>query len=145
MRLTRKDHPETIRRYQHLRKAGWGKPRCGARWPEEGRACARERDHRRPHAAYAGMGRVVAVWDAGGASESSGFTPLEVKSARPTASQGRRRAARPVGLRDTSPNWLASLGRRVLRMVLDIEELALFLMFLAFVYFAIDWLKIIFR
>jgi hypothetical protein len=50
-----------------------------------------------------------------------------------------------VGLRKSGESSLTLAGRRLLHMVLDIEELALLVMFLAFVYFAIDWLKIIFR
>ena len=87
----------------------------------------------------------MAVWDEGAPRPSSGgFAPLE-----PRAGQPRKSAVaatrRPVGVRSASGSWLAAASRRMLKMVLDIEELALFLMFIAFVYFAIDWLQIIFR
>jgi hypothetical protein len=84
------------------------------------------------------------VWEAGATTPKSSFTALEPRKPRPARNRSRA-GTRPVGLRDRSDGWLASAGRRVLAMVFDIEELALFLMFLAFVYFAIDWMKIIFR
>ena len=62
-----------------------------------------------------------------------------------TAARRPSSRARPVGLRADEPGLLRKAGRRLLRMVVEIEELALFLMFLAFVYFAVEWLAIIFR
>ena len=149
MRLTARDNPETIRRYQHLRPAGWGRARCGARAVEVGHVCGRERDHRGPHAAHGAWRRVTAVWEAGSREGSSGtFSPVRHPTPR-AASRRRPAATRPVGLRGAaagaSDGWLTRAAWRLLSMVLDIEELALFLMFVAFVYFAIDWLAIIFR
>ena len=145
MRLSARDNPETIRRYQHLRRARWGARACGAGWPDGGRRCTREGAHRGPHAAHTRLGRVVAVWDDGAPRPSSGnFAPLDPRADQPRKSTVPA-TRRPVGLRSASGSWLTAAGRRMLKMVLDIEELALFLMFIAFVYFAIDWLKIIFR
>ena len=145
MRLTAKEHPETIRRYQHLRRARWGGRPCGVVWPEGGRRCTREVDHRGPHATHLRLGKVVAVWDEGPSrSTSAGFTPLDASGGKARSSPPPT-SRRPVGLKSKSESWLAAAGRRFLTMVLDIEELALFLMFLAFVYFAIEWLAIIFR
>ena len=55
-----------------------------------------------------------------------------------------REPGRPVGLRSGPVHGvLRTVLRRVVRAVVDIEELALLLMFLAFVYFGVGWLRII--
>ena len=145
MKLTARDNPETIRRYAHLRRARWGRAVCGARGSDTGHTCGREAGHRGPHAAHAWFGRVVAVWESGRVQGGSGgFSPVSSSKAAAAARRPSSRA-RPVGLRADEPGLLRKAGRRLLRMVVEIEELALFLMFLAFVYFAVEWLAIIFR
>lgn len=58
--------------------------------------------------------------------------------------QNEGKTGRPVGLRSRPVHGvLRTVLRRVVRAVVDIEELALFLMFVAFVYFGVGWLKII--
>ena len=141
MRLTAKDHPESIRRFAHIRPVRGGAV-CGARWTATEHACTREARHRGPHVAHGRLRRVMAVWDTGREATGS-LLPVPSADSSPRAPVGR---GRPVGLKAGGERGtLRGLGRTLLRMIVDIEELALLLMFLAFVYFALDWLKIILR
>ncbi|MDX1495755.1 MAG: hypothetical protein R3253_16920, partial [Longimicrobiales bacterium] len=91
-----------------------------------------EAGHRGPHVAHGLLRRVVAVWEGAGA----------------VASAPRRRAAprKPVGLRTKGSKGLGERLGAVARFVDEhAEEIALAVFFIAFVWFALDWLMIIMR
>lgn len=134
MRLTAREHPEAVRRYAHVRPAPPWRTRCPRICPGTSHACTLAKGHRGPHVSHAGRRRVVAVWD--------GAHPAAPPESRRRVSEVRR----PVGLRVRTPSdaltTLRSLGAALVSMG---EELALGAFFLAFVWFAIDWLLLIFR
>ena len=138
MRLIASEHGESIRRFAHLRRArSIGARSCAVRLAGTRHSCTREEFHRGPHVAHGAFRKVVAVWDTGGGPATKIGSVRESKARqRPTR--------RPVGLRTSPTGGAVSRGaRRILRMIMDIEELALLLMFVAFVYFGVGWLKII--
>jgi hypothetical protein len=134
MRLTAREHPDAVQRYAHVRPAWPWMRRCGRTCPGTSLACTLLAGHRGPHVAHGSRRRVAAVWEM-----AEGATP-----SKPTA----RRAARtrPIGLRERSPVDVLTAARRVwLRLASMGEEIALGAFFLAFVWFAIGWLRLIFR
>lgn len=75
-------------------------------------------------------GRIRAVWDL---AERPRASPEAGHRAAEARSQGGLPSRRSYSLRD-------SLGSRVMRVLSSPEELALLVLFVAFVYFGIDWL-----
>lgn len=138
MRLTAEKHPETIKRYAHLKAVrGWRTDPCAARDPGGARLCTREEGHRGPHAAHGRFGKVIAVWDGGRAPGR----------AAATVEHGRGRGAHPkgspVGLRkDPRERTLRRLLAQSLRGT-SVEDVAMIILFVAFVWFAIDWMMMI--
>ena len=133
MRLTIEERPETIKRYSHITPArGWRIRPCSAKCPGAPRSCTLERGHRGPHVAHGRFKRVVAVWDSGAGPERSGV-------------MGRTSTGKsPIGLRtNSSVGVLERVWRVVVRSLAAPEDLALFLLFLAFVWFAFEWLLLI--
>jgi hypothetical protein len=131
VKLTADRHPDGVRRYQHLRPAARRADRCGAACPGESWLCTLDRDHRGPHVSHSRLRRVLAVWDA-------------PRGAR-DVSRRRRKRHPPTGLPvRTPPNLLDAIGDLAWRIVSSAEEIALVVFFLAFVWFAFDWLRLIF-
>lgn len=129
-------------RYAHIRPAPFWRKRCGRAAPGSSRTCTRAPGHRGPHVAHSLLRRVVAVWEA---QDSRANPPAGRKrrGGKPVGlpSKGSRR---PVGLRSKGSTSLT--GRMgVLAKFVDehVEEIALAVFFVAFVWFAIDWLMII--
>lgn len=134
MRLTAEEDPETIKRYGHIRPArGWRTRSCSTTCPGTVRTCTLERGHRGPHVAHGSFKKVLAVWNSG--------TGAEVSNAMVTrASEARARS----GLRSRmSPGILETLWRFVVRTLSSAEEIALVILFLAFVWFGIGWILLI--
>lgn len=141
MKLLAKDRPAGLDRYRHIKPArGWRVKRCGRLCSGTSWTCTRERGHRGPHVAHGLLGRLRAVWD--GSSDRS-----HESSRKPATSSKRpRRARRPVGLRQERPKSLLESAGRALKFLDEHgEEIALIVFFLAFVWFALDWLMIILR
>ena len=126
MRLTIEDDPQAIRRYAHVRPTGRG-PRCGVRLSGTDRVCSLEPSHRGPHVAHGRFRRVVAVWQA--------VTPARPSSeARSRVVEARVQAGLP---RRGSPSLPARLAAPIRR--LSVEDVVLFILFAAFLGFAVDW------
>lgn len=130
MRLTREDHRDQLERFRHLRPVGrLGGKRCGASLPGSTRRCSRAREHRGPHAAHRPMGGLLAVWDDGGLetrpSQEARATPVKARRSRVP------RKGRPSGLLEIA--W-----ERTVRVLSSPEELALLILFLGLVAFAVD-------
>jgi hypothetical protein len=142
MRLTIEEHPEAIKRYGHIRPAPrWRARSCGSRLSGANHTCTRAEHHRGPHVAHARFGKVVAAWDSAAVARAPG----EAAHAGSAHRERRDRPARrPVGLPTRTPaGLLERLGRRIVRVVTSVEELALLILFIAFVWFAIDWMRMI--
>ena len=133
MRLTVEKDRETIQRYGHIRPASaWGGRVCAARCPGTARTCTLEVGHRGPHVAHGLFRKVVAVWDKG-----SGVAPAKSRT--------------PAGPRAPKEVWTGSLvgavgafWSQVVRLKPAIGDVALLILFLGFVAFAIDWFLRIF-
>ncbi|HUG35994.1 MAG TPA: hypothetical protein VML54_03530 [Candidatus Limnocylindrales bacterium] len=140
MRLIADEHPEAIKRYDHVRPAtGRGGRRCGTRCDGTPLSCTRERGHGGPHVAHARFRRVVAVWDAKAGAAAPG-PPRHAPEAPPART---RAAQRPVGLPDRSTGLLQALRARLARALASAEEIVFLIFFLAFVGFAVHWLLLI--
>lgn len=114
--------------------------RCGRVCPGTSYTCTRERGHRGPHVAHGLLGRLRAVWDA------PAGRPEEPSRKTGPSSRAPRRRGRPVGLRkEGSKSFLESAGKALKFLDEHGEEIALIVFFLAFVWFAVDWLMIILR
>ncbi|NNL30061.1 MAG: hypothetical protein HKO77_03520 [Gemmatimonadetes bacterium] len=120
-------------RYAHVKPAPFWRKRCGRTAPGSERTCTREPGHRGPHVAHGPLRRVVAVWEA--------------EDSRVAQPSGRKPATRrPVGLPSKGSSSLTGrLGVAAKFMDEHIEEIALAVFFVAFVWFAIEWLMIILR
>lgn len=138
MLLTAEEHPEAIKRYAHVARAGgWGGSECSARLDGTTRSCTRQRGHSGPHVAHGSWRKILAVWD-----EASGRRrAASRKLAEPVA---RKRSPRkPVGL-PVRPRELVQVIRDwVAGAVASAEEIAFIVFFLAFVGFALYWLWLI--
>ena len=133
MKLTIEEDPETIKRYAHIRPArGLGVRPCRHACPGSTRTCTLERGHRGAHVAHGRLRRVVAVWDGGKAPPSTASVPRAAES----RARNRPRAGKPGGA-------LQSLWKMAVRAAGSFEEIALLIFFLAFVWFAIDWMLLI--
>jgi hypothetical protein len=132
VKLTSADHPEAVRRYGHVKPAGSRKTRCNAVFPGRSFLCTRPRGHSGPHVAHGRFRRVRAVWDSG----SSG---AEVrKPARRRARGPGKRALRTPG------RERGVIARLLTGLTAHAEEVALVVFFLAFVWFAFGWLRLVF-
>lgn len=129
MRLTRAEHPESIRRYAGLRPAPRGRPRCGRRTRGVRRPCSRPRAHHGPCVAHDRLRRVVAVWDSGGA---------------PVAQSVARRTGRPSGL-SARPGPLGRLWDFARAAFGHLDEVAMVAIFGLFVYYGFQWILLILR
>ena len=131
MKITIDAHPEGVRRYQHLRPAGRREDRCGASCIDTRWFCTLARGHRGPHVAHSRLRRVQAVWDGPPASREVAPRPSKPKA--------------PTGLPVRTPRSALDLLKDVSwRLLSSAEEIALIVFFLAFVWFALDWLRLIF-
>lgn len=139
MLLTIEEHPEAIRRYAHVARAGgWGSSVCGSGLEGTARTCTRPRGHSGPHVAHGSWRKVLAVWDGAGGGAAPRVSP---RSGRPAPSG--RAPRRPVGL-PSRPRGLVQLLRDALtRALSSAEEIAFLVFFLAFVGFALHWLWLI--
>jgi len=118
VRITVEQDRETIKRYGHIRPAPvWGGGRCGARCPGTSRACTLERSHRGLHVAHGMFAEVVAVWDTDTEARRWGQDP----------------PSRFRPFRSRMDGASASLG-----------DVALLIMLLGFLAFAVDWFLRIF-
>jgi hypothetical protein len=84
--------------------------------------------------AHGAFGRVLAVWDESSAELSSSANAQRALRARSRRSPTHHR--RPTGLASAVFGWV-----RI--WVTSIEDVALLIMFLAFAWFALDWLLLI--
>lgn len=134
MRLTREEHPESLKRYRHIKRSGRGQKVCYQLCPGSARTCGRQKGHRGPHAAFGLFRRVLAVWDVGG-SEASAPPPAPVRA----------RGRTPIGLRSQRPDSPFDLAKTLVRSAFSSpEELAWFIFFLTFVGFAIGGFLLIY-
>jgi hypothetical protein len=121
VRLTVEEDREAIKRYGHVRPGrARGDGRCAARCPGTARTCTLDKGHRGLHVAHGTFNKVVAVWDAG--------TELR----------------RPDGRQGESPWALRPFWRRVGGAWSSLGDLALLVMLLGFLAFAVDWFLRIF-
>lgn len=133
MRLQGTSDPAALGRYGHVRPAPFWRKRCGRPCPGTSRSCTREPQHRGPHVAHDLLRRAVAVWEG-----------KEAPAARPQARKAV--AKKPVGLRSGGSTSLSQRLGSAAKFVDDhVEEIALAVFFVAFVWFALDWLLIIMR
>ena len=131
MKITIDDHPEGVRRYQHLRPAGRREDRCGAACADTRWFCTLAGGHRGPHVAHSRLRRVQAVWDGPATSREVSRRPSKPKE--------------PTGLPVRSPRTALELLKDVSwRRLSSAEEIGLRGFFPAFAWFAIDWLRLIF-
>lgn len=130
MRLTAKDDPETIRRFAHIKPArGRRVVLCEAICPGTTRKCTLAAGHHGPHVAHGLLRKVHAVWDSG----------TELRAS--TAPLQRSLEARGPRLRDQGDpsTLLAALWARTVRALSNVEEVVFIILFIAFVFFGIDW------
>ncbi len=145
MRLTAEEHGVAVERYAHVKPArGWKAETCGRMLRGVRRSCTRETGHRGPHVAHGRFGRPLAVWDEGAApTKARGGVP---RSARGESAGRKPVPGKPLGLREPrSQGLLRTTWDHLTRIFSSVEDLALLVMFLAFVFFAIDWLLLILR
>ena len=63
MRFTKKEDPEQVKQYGHIKPAPvFGPLRCFARCPGTHQSCTLSKGHSGPHVAH-GFKKVLAVWD----------------------------------------------------------------------------------
>lgn len=124
-----------LARYHHIKPAPrWGAGRCGKLRSGTSYKCTRETGHRGPHVAHDWLRRVKAVWEADSAAR------------RPVKAKKPRKPKKPIGLRVRSGVGLWGRVKKTAKFVDEhAEEIALIAFFLAFVWFALDWLMIIMR
>lgn len=131
MRLTRKENPETIKRYDHIKPArGWKMKVCAVSCPGTAHRCTLASGHRGPHVAHGSFKKVVAVWEPNGVSQTSPKAVRRVPEARATS---RLRSRSPVGI-------VEAVWGRVVRAISSFPEIAFLILFLAFLGFAVNWL-----
>jgi hypothetical protein len=136
VKLTLRENPETIKRYGHIKPArGFRTSVCGTKCRGTVHRCTLESGHRGYHVAHGFLSKVVAVWES-----DSGAQPSAEAVSRALESQERRglRKRKQVGT-------LEALWGRVVNTISDVEQLALFVMLIAFVGFAIHWMSLILR
>ena len=128
MRLTAKENPETIKRYEHIRPArGWRTVICSVKCPGTPHTCTLTRAHRGPHVAHGTFRKVVAVWHEDTADQA-------FRGAVRQASKARARR----GFQSTAPiRILRSLGH-VVRTISSVEDIAMVLLLLGALGFAIQ-------
>jgi hypothetical protein len=135
VRLTREEHPESIKRYRHVKPA-LRAPRCYLRCPGTTHTCSLEKGHRGPHVAHGLFSRVVAVWDVG-AEGAPRAAPARVSPKRP-----RRKS---IGTKSRSPSgFVEELVGIVRHAASSLEELAWLTFFIAFVAFAVGGFLLIY-
>lgn len=135
MRLTVEEDRDTIKRYGHIGPApAWGAGRCSVRCPGTERTCTLAKDHRGPHVAHGLFRRVMAVWDTNGEERGS---RKNVKTAVAPRAHGEVWTGSLFGS-------LAAFWDQVVALRSSVGDIALFVMFLGFVAFAIRWLLLIF-
>lgn len=133
MRITLEEDPEAIKRYDHVKPArGWGVRLCSAVCSGTPHRCTLAKSHRGPHVAHGRFGKVVAVWHAG----------VEVQGSRANTRRALEGLAGGSLRGEGRGGFLGALWDRVVRAS-SVEEIALFVLFLAMVGFAIDWLLMI--
>lgn len=133
MKLTAEHHPESIKRYSHIKSVRRGAI-CRQLCPGTTHICSRARGHRGPHVAHGLFRKVVAVWDLGDARPE--------RASRDAPARGERR---PVGLRSRSPVSFLEAVRDLVRQGLSsAEELAWLAFFIAFVGFAVGGFLLIY-
>jgi hypothetical protein len=140
MLLTAEEHPEAIKRYAHVARAGgWGGSECGSRLDGTARSCTRQRGHSGPHVSHGGWRKILAVWD-----ESSNRRASRPASRKLAEAVARKRPARkPLGLPERPRALLQILRDWVARAVDSAEEITFIVFFLAFVGFSLYWLWLI--
>ena len=136
MKLTVDEHPKAVARYAHIPRARrWSSIHCRRVCPGTRYTCTREAGHRGPHVAHGFFRRIRAVWE-----------PSSAAAPSPRSAKRRSRPKVPIGLRGAGSDGLfRGLRGFVGRVFSSGEELALFAFFIAFVWFAIDWLRLIFQ
>lgn len=137
MKLTVDEHPKAVARYAHIPRARrWSVVRCRRICPGTTYACTREAGHRGPHVAHGLLRGIRAVWESSALASSTSSGAAKRRSGSST----------PIGLRGApSRNLLAGLRELVMRVFSSGEELALLAFFVAFVWFALGWLRLIFQ
>ena len=131
MRLTVEEHPETIKRYGHIRPGSfWAGTLCAARCPGTARSCTLTKAHRGPHVAHGPFKKVVAVWD-----REEGRKPAK----RPA---GRGVKARSQAAVDSAAGQaLAALRGLGVRLTASFDEVLMFVFFIGFAVFVLDWFR----
>lgn len=123
-----------LKRYAHVKPAAPWSARCRSEDPRTRRTCTLERRHRGPHIAHDLLRRPRAVWQA-----SAEAAPRSPGSRAPTGARGpdERKSLRPeaAGL----PPVLAAAWRRLARLPDHLEEIFLAVLFLAYVWFVVEW------
>ena len=128
MRRTAKENPETIKRYGHIKPArGWKTVVCSTKCPGTPHACTLPRSHRGPHVAHGTFKRVVAVW----------HDETAVQAFQGAVRQASRARARG-GFQNAAPvRFLKSVGH-VVRTISSIEDIAMVILLLGAVGFAVQ-------
>lgn len=130
MRLTVEEDRDTIQRYAHIKPAPvWTRTLCGVTCPGTTRKCTLKTQHRGPHVAHGAFQRVLAVWN--------------VRSETGTVAKRPRNAVAPRVHREV---WTGSLVgivggtvKRLFRALSSVEEAAMLILLLGFLWFAADW------
>lgn len=131
MRLTRSEHGDQVDRFAHLEKARRlrGESRCGEELQGVVKACTRPVGHRGPHVAHGRGSKVLAVWEA------------DASASRPRGEGERSGPGVPMRPGERSLDAPGPLGRMwgaILRALSSPEALALIVLFLGMVAFAVD-------
>lgn len=130
MRLTLEEDREAIKRYAHIRPAPvWTRTLCGAKCPGTARNCTLAPGHRGPHVAHGALRRVLAVWN-----ERSDVVTV---AKRPNTAMGPR-AHREVWT-GSLVGFLGATVERLFRALSSVEEAAMLILLLGFLWFAADW------
>lgn len=130
MRLTAKDDPETIKRFAHIKPASGRRAKlCEAICPATPHKCTLASGHRGPHVAHGLLRKVHAVWDAGTALRPSTDALQRSLDARPSRGASEREPS----------SLMTAIWSRAVRALSNVEEVVFIILFIAFVFFGIDW------
>ena len=130
MKLTIEDNPEAIKRYRHIKPAPHGGASvCSARCPGSARTCTLKRGHSGPHVTHGTFRKILAVWDKG----------LDDRKSDETARQARSSLARRNPREEGFLSSIKSTVQLFIPRFHSVEDVALLILALGFIWFAIEW------
>ena len=129
MKLTRKENPDAIRRYAHVKPAPvMGARVCSAQCPGTHHTCTLARGHTGVHVAHGRFRKVVAVWD----------RHAQVREPKRITKAGQEEVALRKAKKESLPSRIKRIWGRLVPSSHIIEAVVLVVFFLGMVAWAID-------